>query len=228
MTCFLLTFLYNLFFIVFIKCFTRLNNRNLESKISVYCVLRSFYLFLLYSLNERNNRMEEKPKFVFVGDSHMAFWALNIYFPLWECLDYGVPGGGLASMESFDTDISHCQVVLQFGTNDVHQLDDENVDEYVERYVKAVLALTSRKTYLFCIFPRNDYGDYNAAINRFIRMLNQKIRERLEGTDVIYLDVFDRLLLDGKLNSELTLDDLHLNGKGYSLLTETLKQVYNQ
>lgn len=185
-------------------------------------------LFLFYSLNEWNNRMKEKPKFAFVGDSHMAFWALNIYFPLWECLDYGVPGGGLAYMESFDADISHCRVVIQFGTNDIYQLDDENVDEYVERYVKAVLALTSRKTYLFCIFPRNDSGDYNAAINRFIRMLNQKIRGRLEGTGIIYLDVFDQLLLDGILNPELTLDALHLNGKGYRLLTETLKRVCNQ
>ena len=25
--------------------------------------------------------MEDKPKFAFVGNSHMAFWALNVYFP---------------------------------------------------------------------------------------------------------------------------------------------------
>ena len=30
--------------------------------------------------------MEDKPKFAFVGNSHMAFWALNVYFPQWECL----------------------------------------------------------------------------------------------------------------------------------------------
>ena len=30
-------------------------------------------------------------------------------------------------------------------------------------------------------------------------------------TDIIYLDVFDRLLLDGRLNPDLTIDDLHLN-----------------
>ena len=33
--------------------------------------------------------MEDKPKFAFVGNSHMAFWALNVYFPQWECLNYG-------------------------------------------------------------------------------------------------------------------------------------------
>ena len=40
--------------------------------------------------------MEDKPKFAFVGNSHMAFWALNVYFPQWECLNYGAPGEGLA------------------------------------------------------------------------------------------------------------------------------------
>ena len=113
------------------------------------------------------DRIEEKPKFAFLGNSHMAFWALDIYFPQWECLNYGAPGEGLAYVESFAVDTSDCQVVVQFGTNDIYQLNDENIDEYVERYVKAVLAVPSLKTYLFCIFPRNDYDDYSTAVNKF-------------------------------------------------------------
>ncbi len=134
--------------------------------------------------------------------------------PQWECLNYGAPGEGLAYVESFAVDTSDCQVVVQFGTNDIYQLNDENIDEYVERYVKAVLAVPSLKTYLFCIFPRNDYDDYSTAVNKFIQILNRKIHEKLQGTDIVYLDVFNRLLQDGRLNPELTLDDLHLNGKG--------------
>ena len=59
-------------------------------------------------------------------------------------------------------------------------------------------------------------------------MLNQKIHRKLEGTDIIYLDVFDRLLQDGRLNPELTIDDLHLNGKGYSILSEALRRTLEQ
>lgn len=173
------------------------------------------------------DKIEEKPKFAFLGNSHMAFWALDIYFPQWECLNYGAPGEGLAYVESFAADTSDCQVVVQFGTNDIYQLNDENIDEYVERYVKAVLAVPSLKTYLFCIFPRNDYDDYSTAVNKFIQILNRKIHEKLQGTDIVYLDVFNRLLQDGRLNPELTLDDLHLNGKGYSILTEALKQAFS-
>lgn len=54
----------------------------------------------------------------------MAFWALDIYFPQWECLNYGAPGEGLAYVESFAVDTSDCQVVVQFGTNDIYQLND--------------------------------------------------------------------------------------------------------
>ena len=159
------------------------------------------------------DKIEEKPKLAFVGNSHIAFWALNIYFPQWECLNYGVPGEGLAYVEAFDVDTSDCRVVM---------------DGYVERYVKAVLAVPSRQTYLFCIFPRNDYDDYSTSVNKFICMLNQKIHRKLEGTDIIYLDVFDRLLQDGRLNPELTIDDLHLNGKGYSILSEALRRTLEQ
>ena len=90
------------------------------------------------------------------------------------------------------------------------------------------MAVPSRQTYLFCIFPRNDYDDYSTSVNKFICMLNQKIHRKLEGTDIIYLDVFDRLLQDGRLNPELTIDDLHLNGKGYSILSEALRRTLEQ
>ena len=62
------------------------------------------------------DKIEEKTKLAFVGNSHIAFWALNIYFPQWECLNYGVPGEGLAYVEAFDVDTSDCQVVIQFGS----------------------------------------------------------------------------------------------------------------
>ena len=79
--------------------------------------------------------------------------------------------------------------------------------------------------FLATVTWRNDYDDYSTAVNKFIQILKRKIHEKLQGTDVVYLDVFNRLLQDGRLNPELTLDDLHLNGKGYSILTEALKRA---
>ena len=40
------------------------------------------------------------------------------------------------------------------------------------------------------------------------------------------LDVFDKLLLNDKLNSNLPIDDLHLIGAGYRILVYTLRVFY--
>ena len=40
------------------------------------------------------------------------------------------------------------------------------------------------------------------------------------------LDVFDKLLLNDKLNPNLPIDDLHLNGAGYRILVYTLRVFY--
>ena len=78
----------------------------------------------------------------------------------------------------------------------------------------------------------DEFGGFGEFCNRYgenenLEELNRKIHEKLQGTDIVYLDVFNRLLQDGRLNPELTLDDLHLNGKGYSILTEALKQAFS-
>lgn len=170
--------------------------------------------------------MEEKPKFAFIGNSHIAYWPLESYFPNWECRNYGVPGEGLEYVESFNKDVADCHVVLQFGTNDLYRLNNENTDDYAERYVKAVRAISSVRTFLFCIFPRNDYTD-STAVNHFIAGLNAKIKKRVaEETGIVYLDVFDRLLLNGRLNPEMAIDDLHLNGAGYRVLARALRDVF--
>ncbi len=165
--------------------------------------------------------MNNARKFAFIGNSHIAFWPLEIYFPKWECFNYGLPGEGLNYIESFQRDVSDCKAVIQFGTNDIYRLNDENMDAYVERYVQAVRAIPTLQTYLFSLFPRNDYAD-SVAVNKFIFRLNQKIREKVKDTGIVYMDVFEYFLDNGRLNDALTIDDLHLNSAGYRILTNCL------
>lgn len=165
--------------------------------------------------------MKAKPKFAFIGNSHFAFWPVEACFPKWECLNYGVPAKGIDYVESFDKDVSDCYAIVQFGTNDIYGLNVDNMEAYADRYVSAVRAIRAKQTYLFCIFPRNDYAD-STAVNRFIDALNREIKNRIAGSEIVYLDVFDSMLLNGRLNPALTLDDLHLNGAGYRILKEAL------
>ena len=43
---------------------------------------------------------------------------------------------------------------------------------------------------------------------------------------LLVIDVFDKLLLNDKLNPNLPIDDLHLNGAGYRILVYTLRVFY--
>ena len=162
----------------------------------------------------------------FIGNSHMAYWPLEVSFPDWDCLNFGRPGEGLAYVEAFSEDVSGCDAVVQFGSNDLYGLNGDNLEAYADRYVKAVRAIRSRRTFLFCIFPRNDYAGGSTAVNRFIARLNEAIRRRVEGcAGIVYLDVFGLLLKDGRLDPDLTVDDLHLNGAGYRVLAACLRDA---
>ena len=73
---------------------------------------------------------------------------------------------------------------------------------------------------------KTDYF-YDGGIKEECTLLNGKIREKIkEETNVVYLDVFDKLLLNDKLNPDLTIDDLHLNGAGYRILVYTLRDLF--
>ena len=54
--------------------------------------------------------MEGKLKISFIGDSHIAYWPFESYFPKWECYNYGVPGKGLDYVEMFHKDVSDSYV----------------------------------------------------------------------------------------------------------------------
>ena len=110
--------------------------------------------------------MEGKTKFAFIGNSHIAYWPLESYFPQWECRNYGVPGEGLDYVERFHEDVSDSYVIIQMR------------------------------------------------------------KKREEETNVVYLDVFDKFLLNDRLNPDLTIDDLHLNGAGYRILVHTLRELF--
>lgn len=165
-------------------------------------------------------------KVAFIGNSHIAYWPLEACFPEWDCRNFGRPGEGLAYVEAFVEDVGDCEAVVQFGSNDLYRLNEENLEAYADRYVEAVQAIRSQRTYLFCIFPRNDYAGGSTSVNRFIARLNAAIRRRVEdGGGIVYLDVFDRLLADGRLRPDMTVDDLHLNGAGYRVLAACLREA---
>lgn len=113
-------------------------------------------------------------------------------------------------------------VVVITGGNDIASIND--LDEYVDRYLQTLRNMQAKRIYLFSILPRLAFEEDNYEK---VRALNAKIRRQVQGQvdGIVYIDLFERLLKDGKLNENLFYDGVHLNSWGYDLISGELNRV---
>lgn len=178
-------------------------------------------LFYILCLTGCTKDMENKV--CFVGDSEIARWDLQSYFPTLLTENKGVSGSGLKYIQEIAGCMQGKETVVLFGTNDLQWAYSGNIDNYVDEYVAAVKALDADKTYLISIYPRCFAGDDN-GINQKIELLNQKIKDAVTGSEIVYIDVYPLMLKDGNLNMQYSYDGLHLNPFGYELVTHEVNK----
>ncbi|MEQ8847306.1 GDSL-type esterase/lipase family protein [Botrimarina sp.] len=121
-------------------------------------------------------------------------------------------------------------IVLQAGANDLgwraydEQAGAAKVDEIV-RGIRAIIAecqrLAPRATILLTgVFPRAD----NASLAPLIAQVNKRLAGVADGVRVRFLNINDRLTgNDGELIDGVTVDGLHLSGRGYDIWAEALE-----
>lgn len=163
------------------------------------------------------------PKLDFVGDSIIARWDLAEFFPSSYVENFGRSGATINYIESLAGKFNGATVVLMIGTNDNNMLEPASVDSYVDQYVATITKLGASKIFLYSLLPREFTND-RKDINKDILVFNEKVREKVAGYSyIIYLDVYTKFLLDGKINPQLYNDGLHLSIYGYDILAEALK-----
>lgn len=169
---------------------------------------------------------DDLQELVFIGDSHIEHWDVNFFFPDYIVTNLGVGGKAINYIESKSGTMMGKNVVVIIGTNDFLKAKD-NVDGYVERYCNAINNLKARRTYLFSIFPsrRSEYPvvSYDPPL---LENVNAAIKKRLveKFPNIVYVNVYDKLLYDGEMNPEYSSDGLHLNDNGYELITQELRK----
>lgn len=161
----------------------------------------------------------------FVGDSLVEFWDVGRSCPTLNFKNYGHAGAGIAYLGELGDRMTGKDVVLLIGTNDAWSLVLDGVEDYADRYITAVNGLKARKIYLFSVLPRTldtDVARLREAIAEFNRLLCSRLGEF--GSEMVYVDVYDRFLWDdaGNINPALSPDGIHLNSYGYEILTEEL------
>lgn len=166
---------------------------------------------------------DDEQDIAFIGDSLVARWDLQEYFPSRHTENYGVSGSGIAHIEDYKGCFIDKDVVVIIGTNDLGRVKTDEAG-YAERYVDAVLQLGAEKIYLFSIFPRSFENDAD-SINYKVARINGLIKERIDSTRIHYIDVFEDLSKGDSIDMQYSYDGLHLSTYGYELISSRLKEL---
>lgn len=171
---------------------------------------------------------------VFLGDSITDFYDLDKYYSDNNVVNSGVNGDVcediLSDMYNRVYKYNPSKVFLLIGTNQIPIGDDD--DKIIDDIKKIIDEIHSNrpiaKIYVESIYPVND--DLNKKVvknrdNKRISKINKELEKIIKDIDYVeYINVYDKLIDDEKLNKEYTKDGLHLNDKGYEIVTEILKK----
>lgn len=161
----------------------------------------------------------------FIGDSIIARWDIDEYFPTWQVYNYGVSGAGIDYIEGNADRFVGKQVVVVIGTNDINYMTPDRIEKYTERYMSAIKGLGASRVYLYSLHPRNFSSD-RSDVNTDVADFNDRIRTRVsEDPSIVYIDIYSDFFYEGEPNPHLYYDRLHLNPYGYDILVSALKKA---
>ncbi|MBR4118548.1 MAG: hypothetical protein IKK64_00535 [Bacteroidales bacterium] len=187
----------------------------MKSKIIIFTL---FFLIICGCKNEDERWLS------FIGDSEVARWDLQFYFPNLLTENKGKSASGIDYIKSMAYSMTGKDVVVLFGTNDIYKLTNEaKLNEYVAEYINAITSLNADNTYLISILPRN-FNNEGKGINKKIEELNDRIKQEAIKQNITFVDVYSKLLKDESINMQYSYDGLHLNNYGYELLTYELNK----
>lgn len=185
------------------------------------------------TVKEYKDRYIIPENIVFLGDSITDFYDLDKYYPDNNVVNSGISGNVsddiLSDMYNRVYKYNPSIVFLLIGTNQipVGDSDDKIIDDIKKIVTEIHENRPITKIYVESIYPVNENINKKAVQSRDndrIAKLNTMIEESLKGIDYVkYINLYDKLTIDNKLNEEYSDDGLHLNDKGYEVVTDTLK-----
>lgn len=170
------------------------------------------------------DKFDDRSTLVFIGDSLIARWDVENFFPIYRTSNWGLGGSHIDWIEKQNGVLEGKIVVVLIGTNDVNSLPEKQLESYSSRYVDAVLGMKADRVILISILPRNCESDI-PNINQQIVELNRLIADKVKDEKtIIYCNVFSKFEKNGTLNMNLSYDGIHLNQYGYEILSSEIKK----
>lgn len=174
-------------------------------------------LLSLFSCDTENDR-----RLVFLGDSLVARWDLEVSFPSYVVENKGISGSGIDSFSKYKNQYIGTDIVVIIGTNDLGKITDDNILEYTKSYLEQIVSTGAENIYLFSILPRNFAND-SVDINDKIERLNELIKSGAENYgNIIYIDAYSYLANNEGIAPQYSYDGLHMSLYGYEKLSQLL------
>lgn len=177
-------------------------------------------------------------KIIFVGDSITERYNLSKFYSYDDKLiiNSGVSGYRTSNLISrFNVLIGQHQadkMFLLIGTNDVSK--EISADDIFNN-IKTIIRMTkdsspNTKIYVESIYPvNNSLPKAGKRTNKEIQKINEKLKKYCELNEIEYINVYDSLTdKNGYLANRYTEDGLHLNDKGYQVVTSVLKKYVEE
>ena len=197
------------------------------NKMKLYDHDFSFEIKNLLSKVEENKKMEAP--IIFYGSSTIRLWkSLNEDFKDVDVINLGFGGAYIDSLsKNFNLLINFLNpkaIVIYLGGNDLNlSLSPEEiifkikkfVEKINEKYPNTNIGYISIKP---SVERKNKLSDIK-KINKGIKLIAN------DFPNLVYIDVYNKLLDKGKVTSKFLLQDgLHLNKEGYKVLTRAVKE----
>lgn len=166
---------------------------------------------------------KENENLVFIGDSLIAGWKLSRYFPCYFTQNKGVSGACLQDIPGWEIDAKGKTAVFLIGTNNlggVSSIPETFYADFVEQYLEIIASLQCKRTIVISLLPRVPDA-HRSGINQEILRLNKELENAFASREeILFLDVYANFAhAETHVNPIYFNDGLHLNNKGYELLT---------
>lgn len=172
------------------------------------------------------------PRVVFLGDSITDFWHLNEYFTGRDFINRGISGQTTIQMLGrFLSDVVNLHpraVLILAGTNDIGHGVELNAIEDDLTMMGDLAKGHGVKPLFASVLPASDYHkDVDPRYERVkshpsatIQTLNKWLQDYCRKESFVYVDYYAALVdATGQMQTDLSDDGLHPNGKGYRLMS---------
>ena len=191
---------------------------------------------------------QQKPDFIFAGDSITQFWELNAYFnrPGQLIINRGIAGDTTTWLcKRFYADVLQLNpryCILGIGINDSLDLDGDYwkrippspYGEVIEKAKNNILdiirqaASTDTPLILTSLLPFDiPVSLYEPVREEFVRDMNCWLMQTAQQESLIYVDYYSAIVNPdtGKILAGTTYDGLHPDAVGYGIMSEVLKST---